>query len=177
MTSAVAKRYAKALFALAGEAGSFEATGGELRPLAAAFGEPGLRSVAESTTLDRRARKALATRVARHLGLSPLLANFFGVLAENNRLRALAAIGREYERLEDRRVGRIRARLRSARSLPDDDQLRIRETLERRTGKEVVAEALVDPALLGGVVVEMQGRVFDGSVRMRLERLRQSLSG
>jgi F-type H+-transporting ATPase subunit delta len=177
VTGAVGRRYAKALFALGAESGDFEAVGRELAQVSRAFGEAPLEAFADDTTLDRKTRRAVAASVSEQLGVSRLMANFLGVLAENNRLRALPAIAREYERLEDRSLGRVRARLRGARPLSVDSQRSISRALEHRLGKQVLADSQVDAALLGGVVVEVQGRVFDGSVRAGLERLKRSISG
>ena len=79
--------------------------------------------------------------------------------------------------MEDHTLGRVRARVLSAQPLSEESRARIREIFERQTGKRVIAEAGVAPELLGGAVVGLEGRVFDGSVRTRLERLRRVLSG
>jgi F-type H+-transporting ATPase subunit delta len=176
MTSAVAKRYARALFALATEGATVADTGSELASLAQAFGEAPLKSFADDSTLDRRTREEATTRIARAIGLSRLLTNFLGVVAEHGRLRWIAAIAEEYQRLEDRALGRVRARIESAHPLSGDSDKRILDALGARTGKQVLTETQVDPSLLGGIVVEIGGRVFDGSLRTRLERLRESLS-
>lgn len=177
MSSAVAKRYARALFALDAEAGDSAAAGQELARLAHAFSQEPLRAFAEDTTLDRATRRAVVARVAEQMAIPSLLAGFLGVLAQNNRLPSLSAIAREYERLEDRRLGQIRVRVRSARPLSDDGRRRLHQALERRTGRRVIPEVRLDADLLGGVVVEVQGQVFDGSLRAQLERLQRSLSG
>lgn len=177
MTGPVAKRYARALFALAAEDGSQEPIGRALADLADAFSKPPLRGFVENTSLDRKTRRAVVRNVAQAAGAAQVLASFLGVLAENHRLTALASIAVEYARLEDRRRGRVRASLLSARPLPGESRERIHQALERRTGQQVIAEDVIDPQLLGGVVVEIQGRVFDGSVRTRLERLQRSLAG
>jgi F-type H+-transporting ATPase subunit delta len=67
--------------------------------------------------------------------------------------------------------------VRSARPLTEESRRRINEVFEHQTGKRVIADSSVDPDLLGGVVVEIAGRVFDGSLRTRLERLERSLAG
>ena len=175
--SAVARRYAKALFELAEGSGDVESVGRDLGELASAFDEALLRRFAQDTTLDRATRRRVAAQIAEKLGASRLLANFLGVLAENNRLKHLGAIAAEYERREDQKLGRIRARIRSAHPLSDESRRQIVDIFERQTSKHVLAESEVDAELLGGVVVELQGRVYDGSVRTRLERLRRSLAG
>ncbi len=175
--SAVGRRYAKALFELGRETGEFEAVGRELRGVARAFDDPAVVRLVGLATLDGRTRRVMASQVSVRLALSRLLGSFLGVLAANNRLRELGTVEREYQRLEDRALGGVRARVRSARPLSDESRHRINEVFERQTGKQVIAEAAVDPELLGGVVVEVAGRVFDGSLRTRLERLERSLAG
>jgi len=175
--SLVARRYAKALFELARETGDVEVPGRELATVAGGLEDPGVAGMLERIALDGEARRTLASQVSAALGLSKLLTNFLAVLAANNRLRELGAIERAYQRLEDEALGRVRARVRSARPLTDESRRRINEVFEHRTGKRVIADASVDPELLGGVVVEVAGRVFDGSLRTRLERLERSLAG
>ena len=175
--SLVARRYAKALFELARETSDVEVPGQELAAVAGALEDPGVAALLERVTLDERARRTMVSRVAARLGLSRLLTNFLAVLAANNRLRELGAIERAYQRLEDQALGRVRAHVRSARPLTEESRRRINEVFEHQTGKRVIAEASVDPELLGGVVVEIAGRVFDGSLRTRLERLERSLAG
>lgn len=175
--SAVAKRYAKALFALGAELGEGESIGRELDRVAQAFAAGALQGFANDTTLDRSTRRAVTARVSETLGVSRLLGNFLALLAANNRLQHLPAIHSQYERLEDRALGRVRARVLSAQPLSEESRARVHEIFERQTGKRVIAETAVAPELLGGAVVEIQGRVFDGSLRTRLDRLKRSLSG
>ncbi len=177
MTGAVAKRYARALFSLGEEAGGFEAVGRGLTELAAAFRNPELRSVAGDPTLDRKKRRQVALAIAERLGLAKTVASFAGLLGANNRLRSLDAIEREYQRLADRALGQVRANVASAKPLSAESARQIDGLFARRTGKRIVSEVEVDPALLGGVRVEVQGQVFDGSLRTRLDRLRRALSG
>jgi F-type H+-transporting ATPase subunit delta len=177
MSAAVAKRYGKAIFELASERGELEGVGRELEIVVAAFATPDLARFAEDTSLDRNTRKVVAERVSEKLGLSRLVQHFLTVVAGNNRLRQLAAIQRVWQRLEDRALGRVRARVVSAEPLSDASRRRLVEIFARQTGKQIVEEAESDPALLGGVIVEIQGRVFDGSLRTRLERLKRSLAG
>jgi F-type H+-transporting ATPase subunit delta len=177
VTGAVAKRYARALFALGGEAGGFEIVGRALGVLAAAFRTPEGRALASDPTIDSKKRRQVAYAIAGRLGLPKMVASFAGVLAEKNRLRSLDAIEREYQRLADRALGQVRARITSAKPVSSESGRTIDEVFARKTGKRVVSEVEVDSALLGGVTVEVEGRVYDGSLRTRLERLRRALAG
>jgi len=175
--SAVAKRYAKALFDLAVESNAVESIGRELDHVTGAFAEAPLRAFAEDTTLDRVTRRTVAVRVSEKLGVTRVVRNFLALLAENNRLEHLPRIRDHYERFEDRALGRVRARVLSAQPLSDESRARIVQIFERQTGKRVVAETVTAPELLGGALVELQGRVFDGTLRTQLRRLQQSLCG
>ena len=99
------------------------------------------------------------------------------MLAANGRLGALEAIEAEYRRLSDRQLGQVRAKVRSARSLDAAEVQAIADAFAKRTGKKVLPEVEIDADLLGGVVVDIQGRAYDGSTRRELERLRTSLAG
>jgi F-type H+-transporting ATPase subunit delta len=177
MTGPVAKRYARALFALASEKGKVEAIGEELGRAVGAFGDEKLAAVARSAAVDMSAKREIARQVAARLGVSHLVASFLGLLAERNRLGFLEAIGERYGRLVDESLGRVRARIVSARPLSDADRQRITKLFEEKTGKKVLAELEVDPDLLGGVLVEVGGRVYDGSVRTQLETIKSALAG
>src|SRR5687768_9447277 len=158
MSGPVAKRYARALFSLDDEdgRGDFESTAQELARLATLLqGDPGLRRAADPT-LDAPSRMAVAARLAEALQFSPRLGNFLALLAENNRLAFLEPIAREYRALADRKLGRVRARIRTAKPLDDDAIRQIVELFEAKLGKKVLAEVTIEPALLGGVIVESQ---------------------
>ena len=178
MTGVVAKRYARALFSLGTENGAgFEAIGQELARLAEVFREGRLTHVLGAAALDAKTRVELADRLVQTAGLSQVVGNFVRVLATNGRLGALEAIEAEYRRLSDRRLGQVRAKVRSARPLPDAELQAIADAFAKRTGQKVLPEVEIDADLLGGVVVEVQGRAYDGSTRRELERLRASLAG
>lgn len=177
MNGALARRYAKAVFAIASERGQVEELGRELATLAETFRAPEVARLAEGGALGREPRRRLAEAVAAAAGAGALARQFLGVLAENNRLGVLVPAAREYERLSDRAFGRVRARVRSAAALAPDTLAAIDEAFSKRTGKSVIAEVEVEPELLGGIVVEVQGRIYDGSLRTRVERLRQTLVG
>lgn len=177
--SSVAKRYAKALFALGVEDGteSFEAIGAELARISGTMANEEIARVASDPTLDPKSRQSIAGHLSEALGLSRTLENFLAVVAENNRLGALRAIETDYRVLVDRRLGRVRARIRSASPLDQEGVRQITDAFARKTGKAVLAHVLVEPELLGGVAVEIEGRVYDGTLRSELERLRASLAG
>lgn len=176
MTGAVAKRYARALFSLAVEEGRFEAAGDELARAAEAFRDDKLEALARSAAVDPRTKREVVERLVARLRIAPLVGRFLGLVADKNRLAELAGIEEQYRRLVDRRLGRVRARIRSAAALPAEGEREVREVFEKKTGKKVLAEVSVEPGLIGGVAVEIEGRVYDGTLRTQLEAMKAALS-
>jgi F-type H+-transporting ATPase subunit delta len=74
-------------------------------------------------------------------------------------------------------LGRTRADIVSAGELRTDDRRALVAALEKLTGKIVLATERVDPGLLGGLVVEIHGKVYDGSVQTQLQLLAASIAG
>ncbi|MGD0947023.1 MAG: ATP synthase F1 subunit delta [Candidatus Binatia bacterium] len=177
MTGAVARRYAKALFALAKEEQVLEQTAEQLQRMAALGDDPAIGPTLRSPLLSTERRRQLAQTLARDLSLSDLLTRFVGVLADQQRLDQLPAMAEYFQLLLDQELGQVRITMRSARTLDAQQQEQIAGAFARLTGKHVVPTLAVDPELLGGIVVEVGSKVYDGSVRTQLERLAKELGG
>ncbi len=97
------------------------------------------------------------------------------LLLEKGRLRYLASIAETFEYLANERRGRLKVAVASAAPLPGDDIERLKAELQEATGKTVLIETSVDPALIGGLVVRIGDRVLDGSIKHQLAAMRESL--
>jgi F-type H+-transporting ATPase subunit delta len=107
----------------------------------------------------------------------PTVRNLILVLAERDRLALLPDVARWYDQLLDDAVGRARVTIRSAVTLAAPEKTTLVELARRLTGsREVVATSEVDPELLGGVVLDVGGTVYDGSVRSQLARLGKDMA-
>lgn len=177
MSGAVARRYAKALFALAKESATLQPTAEELARLAAVASDPSVGPVLRSPLLSPARRHELAQMIAREVALSDLLSHFLQLLADHQRLGTLPAIAERYQQLLDAELNRVRVTIRAATPLDAKQEADIVAVFATLTGKQVIARVVVDPELLGGVVVEVGGKVYDGSVRTQLDRLAKELSG
>ncbi|MBI3785782.1 MAG: ATP synthase F1 subunit delta [Deltaproteobacteria bacterium] len=175
--SSVSRRYAKALFTLAKEAKVLEPTAEQVDRLAAVVHDPSVGPVIASPLLAPSKRTEMAKMLGRELALSDLLTRFLLVLADHKRLGELPMIGLSYNRLLDAELNRARAVIRTATALDPQQQAELIDKFARLTGKQVLAQVAVDPSLLGGVVVEVEGKVYDGSVRNELDRLSAQLTG
>jgi len=175
--SAVARRYAKALFALAKDGNALQPTADDLARVAGVAADPTVGPVLRSPLLSPARRHELAQTLTRELRLSDLLGRFLQLLADHQRLGELPAIADRYQQLLDTAMGRIRIVVRSASPLDAAQEAGIVAAFAKLTGKEVISRVVVDTELLGGILVEVEGKVYDGSVRTQLNRLAKDLSG
>jgi F-type H+-transporting ATPase subunit delta len=177
MSASISRRYAKAIFAIAKEQNRLEQTGEEIDALASLASYPSLAAVVSNPILGEKSRQAIARTFADQLQLTTMTRNFLFLLADHKRLDQLVGIADHYRRLVDQALGRTRAQLISAVELGADDRRKLVSALERLTEKTILATERVDPELLGGVVVAVQGKVYDGSVQTQLQRLAASIAG
>jgi len=177
MSGKVARRYAKALFALAREARVLDVVAAELADLRTAFSDEEIVTMLASPMMTAPRLTALAQQLTTQLRLSELSGRFLGVLAANRRLDQLAGVCARFQELHDRALNRIRVTVRSAATLPTQRLKEIVATCERLTGKTVLATTASDPGLLGGLVVEVEGKVYDGSLRTQFDHLARDITG
>ncbi len=174
----IGRRYAKALILLGREEGVWKEVGEDLEAVAEVLeGDESLRGVLSDPVYDRKRRKAVLEGVLEKMGVGRICRNFLLLLVDKERLRYLPAILAAYRRLEDVLAGRLRARVVSARALDEQETAEIARALERRFQKEIILERQEDSGILGGVVCQVDGMVFDGSVRTQLESLRTVMKG
>jgi F-type H+-transporting ATPase subunit delta len=177
MTGRLAKRYARAVFEIARDANTLEGIAEELARAVAAFEEPRLRPLCLSPVLDRSTRIRNTKEVVAALGVSDTARNLVSLLVERDRLAILPEIARWYEIMLDGRLGRVRVSIRSAVPLGAAQKQELVDLARRLTrSKEVVAVTEVDAELLGGVVLEAEGTVYDGSIKAQLNRLSKEMA-
>jgi F-type H+-transporting ATPase subunit delta len=171
-----AKRYARALIELAVEQNQLEPWGAELARLASTLGAPEVSSLLSSPEIPQQARVQAVSTIAERLNLSFPLRSFAMVVARHGRIDEIAAISDSYQAQLDDYLRRARATLTFAQGPQDDDVNRVVGALENISGKKVIPTVRVDPALLGGVVAELEGKTYDASLATRLEAARRRLS-
>ncbi len=173
---ALGRRYAKALIGLAEEAGSVDAVGQELRAFCAVWNESKeLRELFENPAIPADASRQVLAKLAERLRLSGPVRNALFILADRKRLRFVPEVTEAFQNLSEARGGQVRATVTTATELPESFFGRLRRTLHEATGKEVVLTQRVDPSLVAGVVAQVGGKVFDGSVRNRLQEMKEEL--
>jgi F-type H+-transporting ATPase subunit delta len=171
----LSRRYAAALFQLASEKNKIEETGSELERFEGICSSTPLGAVLNNPAFEIRQRKSVAIRAAEHLQLSPLSIHFLSLLIDRDRLSGLDSILAFYRRFEDEARGRVKAKVVAAAPLGPETAQQLRSALETLSGKEVIVTEETDPALLGGLVLHLEGKIYDGSVRTQLEKMRKQI--
>ncbi len=172
----LSRRYTKALFQLSREAGQEEKIGQEVEQFYAAYGGSDLRQVLTNPAFAIDARKKILNQVTASQQLSPLTRHFLALLLDRDRLPYLAAIVSCYRRLLNAVKGRIDAKVVSASALEPARVEQMRDRLRGISGKDVVLQQDTDTALLGGLLVELEGKIYDGSIRTQLENMKQRIA-
>ncbi|HYY25664.1 MAG TPA: ATP synthase F1 subunit delta [Candidatus Udaeobacter sp.] len=172
----LSRRYAKALFELAQEAGQEEQVDQEGEQFYAAYSGSELQGLLTNPAFGLESRKKVLLKVAETQRLSPLTIHFLSLLLERDRLAYLPGIVSSYRRMLNEAKGRVEAKVVGASPLEPAMLDRLSQMLRGISGKEVVLEQETDPALIGGVLIELEGKIYDGSVRTQLEKMKQRIA-
>ena len=176
IAGSISRRYARALFSLAQEEGGHERIGEELESVAQTIRSSGeARTLVESPGYTPAQRHALVDVLVQNLSLSPLVDSFLRLLVDRHRLAEIAAIARSYGEMLDEKVGRVRATVISAKPLTDEELRRVRDALSAATRRTIVLDSRSDPKIVGGLVAQVGPKLWDGSIRTQLERMRREL--
>lgn len=174
--STLALRYAKALLDIGVERKSQDQIGRELDRVGAVFQTaPELRELFRNPKFDSAERKAVLAELLKRVMVSPVTRNFLFLLTEKGRMSYLEDIIASFHTLADESSGRIRAQVTVASPMSEPELARLRTVLGKMTSRQVIVEAKEDPALIGGVVTRVGGKVYDGSIRAQLETLHARL--
>lgn len=136
--------------------------------------QPEFESLLSSPMLNRDNKQGIVERSLKPR-CSEFLGNFLVVLAKHDRLELLATILHEATQEQERRSGRQRVLVRSAVALSPDQLESIRTQLQSAMTTDPIVVPQVEPALLGGLIIQVQDTIFDGSVATRLTNLTQRL--
>ena len=172
-TLTLARPYARAVFQLAREQSRLQAWSNLLGFSARMVADPSVQQLLGNPHVSSA---ALVDIVVPQGDVDPLFTQFLSVLAENRRLGVLPEIAGLFDalRAEDEKV--VKAKVTSATPLGEDELAKLKFSLMNRFNRQVELTAAVDPALIGGAVIDAGDVVIDGSLRTKLERLGAALA-
>lgn len=177
-TTGLAQRYASALYELAEDAKALDDVAADLR---------GLKSLlAESDDLVRLVRSPIISRAEQGKAMAAVLdkadahaltKKVIGVAANARRLFAIGDIADAFLAELAKRRGEVTADVTAATQLSDDEISQVTEALRAVVGQKVQVNTVVDPSIIGGLIVRVGSRMFDSSLRTKMQRLQFAMKG
>ena len=169
----ISREYAEALFSLAAEEGKIPDYVQGIDLLEEVLREnPGFQKLLASPAIPREERmEALSRALEGKIPLSMLV--LLRLMVKRGHARNLMELAESFRGLMREQQGESRAVVTSAVALTEAEKTALREKLEKRFHRKMELECLVDPAVLGGVRVETEGRVLDGTLRTRLHEIKE----
>jgi len=172
----VAKRYAKALFELASASGNVAQVESQLKLIVDAVQQnevvekflslPGIDSVAKVQLL----KDSFGSEV------SELVYQTLQLMVERGRQQGIPNLYEAYVKIAGEALGQAHAVVYAAQELSSEELASVASQFGQVTGKKIIAQQIVNPALLGGVQVRIGDRLYDGSLSGKLERLQKTLN-
>ncbi|WP_114240261.1 F0F1 ATP synthase subunit delta [Dyella sp. C9] len=170
----LARPYARAAFELAHEAGSLGAWSQALAFAADVAQDPRVASLVNDPRV--LPEQLVALHLPQGVAADAPFAHFLAELAEHRRLALLPEIAALYEEYKRESESQLLVKVTSAFALDAAQAEQLKASLKRRFKREIELETQVDPALLGGVVIDTGSEVIDGSARGRLARMTRALT-
>ncbi len=174
--SNVGARYAQALFDLASDQKQVPAVEADLKSLKTAiFESRDLRVLLASPTFSAEDKGRGLSAIAAQAKFNPTTRKFIGLLAANGRAGALPDVILAFERLSAEARGAVSAQVTTAMPLTPAQAKGVAQALRQALGKDPEIETRVDPAILGGIKVKVGSRLFDASLKSKLDSLKFAL--
>ncbi len=174
--SNVGGRYAQALFDLATDQNQVSAVEADLKSLKTALAESAdLRVLIGSPAFKADDKAKGLAAIAAKAQFNVTTQKFLGLLAANGRAAALASVITGYETLAAKARGAVSAQVTTATPLTAAQSKGVAAALRQALGKDPEIETRVDPAILGGIKVQVGSRLFDASLRSKLDSLKFAL--
>ena len=176
ITGEAPKRYAQALLELAEDAKLLKSVEKDVKKLKGLFSNSNeLSRMAGSPAIALDDKVAALVAVAKKAKVSPLMTQFIGTVAQNRRASEIPAMLTSFEDMVARRKGSQVAKVTSAQKLTAAQLTSLKTNLKKSLGRPVDVETSVDPDLLGGFIVRIGSRLYDSSLKTKIEDLKIAL--
>ena len=174
LKGAIGRRYAEAIFEIARENNTIDRTLDDVQGIASMFSKRTLAYLLKEPKVpaqrkEKAIRQALASRVL------PTSLNLALLVVQRQLVDAMPNIARELAQMVLDYKNQAVAEVTTAAPMDEQQLNRVRQALERNTGKTILMQTKVQPEILGGVIARVGDQVIDGSIRHRLAVLKQQL--
>jgi F-type H+-transporting ATPase subunit delta len=174
----LAKRYAKALFAVGREEEKNEPYRETLNVLGDFLKQyPEAMDALTNPLYPMELREKVMAQLISGMQAGQFMANFLNLVVQKKRADILPEIAAEFQALVDADQNISRGTLITAAEIAGDLQAKVQAALENITGKKVILTTEIDPAIIGGIVAKVGDLVMDGSIKTQLAGLNESIKG
>lgn len=171
--AAAGRRYAKALYEIASEQGQLSKIEEELQQIEQIFAEnPLFLKFLHHPKIDKKVKKEQLTAIFKDF-VSPTMLRFLELLIERNREEALEEVFKHYVYFANRERGLADAYVTSIKPLSAEEKQSLEEHFSQLIEKKIRIQNQVDPTILGGMIVKIGDRLYDGSVAGKLHRFKR----
>jgi F-type H+-transporting ATPase subunit delta len=177
IVSGIAGRYASALFSLAQDGRQTDAVAEALERFGALIAaSPDLERLVRSPVFSAADQLKALDAVLAEADIGGVAANFIRLVATKRRLFFIREMIADYRKLNDAHRGVTRAEATSAIELTDANIAALKESLRAASGgRQIELDVKVDPSIIGGLIVKLGSRMFDGSLKTKLNAIRLAM--
>ena len=174
----LAKRYAKAIFAVGQEEGKSESFRETLNVLGDFLKKyPDAMDALTNLLYPMELKEKVMAQLISELQSDQLMANFLNLVVQKKRADILPEIATEFQLLVDADQNISRGTVISASEISGELQTKVQSTLENITGNKVILTSEIDPSIIGGIIAKVGDLVMDGSLKTQLAGLNESIKG
>jgi len=174
----LAKRYAKAIFAVGQEEGKSEAFRETLNVLGDFLEKyPEAMDALTNLLYPMELKEKVMAKLINELQSDQLMANFLNLVVQKKRADILPEIATEFQLMVDADQNISRGTVISASEISGELQTKVQSTLENITGNKVILTSEINPAIIGGIIAKVGDLVIDGSIKTQLAGLNESIKG
>lgn len=134
-----------------------------------------LRRIWENPAVPAEQKRKLLDALVQRENIDRYARNLLAVLIDHRRIQFLGSITENLEKELDARLGFAEAKITSARELAEPEKRSLEAQIGKLTGKKVRARFALDPSLLGGAIVRVGSTIYDGSVKGKLEKIKEAI--
>ena len=174
----LAKRYAKALFAVGQEEGKSESFRETLNALGDFLEKyPEAMDALTNLLYPMELKEKVMAQLISELQTDQFMANFLNLVVQKKRADIIPEIASEFQLLVDADQNISRGTIISATEISGELQSKVQSTLESITDNKVILTSEIDPSIIGGIIAKVGDLVMDGSIKTQLAGLNESIKG
>lgn len=173
----ISREYAEALFALSMEAGDIRGDFAALEMIGDVFKENPMYPLFLATPSIPKSERIGALTEAFKGSVPDRVLAMVSLFCEKGHIMDFAECKEAYKELLLEEEMRSIAKVSSAVALSEEEKTRLVNSLEKKYGHKVELECSIDESLIGGMVIEIEGKVIDGSLKSRLRHIKEAIEG